>query len=225
MVDLTQPISHGDLVWPGDPPTVVEAASGEPMGSASFALNRMGFGEHSGTHIGAPSHYGFAATMDAFDPGLMSGQALFIHCEDCADAEIGAAQIDARLAASGSFSLVVIVTGWARFWGSEAYYFGDKAGGVGTPDTLPAGLDLSAVDYLFDRFSSSIIGIDSPNIDYGGAALSRLDCGFEIARRGAFHLENVALTPSDMPAIANYMLMPLRIGQANGSPARFLVTL
>jgi kynurenine formamidase len=88
---------------------------------------------------------------------------------------------------------------------------------------MPAGLAPDGLLYLLDRFSPAVVGIDGPSLDFGGSALSRLVCNLEAARRGVFHLENVALLPDGVPHEADYLLMPLRIAGATGSPARFML--
>jgi kynurenine formamidase len=187
-------------------------------------------GEHSATHLGAPSHYGYSTSIDGFDNSLMVGKALFIHCEQYAQQSIGASEIEKCLANANpalgaavnkGIQLVVIATGWAVHWGSESYFWGENP--TSENHLLPAGLDISAIHFIFDKLHAQIIGIDGPNIDYGGAALANMQCGREIARRGAFHLENVALVPTDLPSLVDYILMPLRITGGTGAPARLIV--
>ena len=196
----------------------------------SYQLNLISMGEHSATHLGAPSHYGYSTSIDDFDNSLMVGKALFIHCDQYAQRNIGASEIEKSLsnanptldaAENAGIQLVVIATGWAKHWGSESYFWGENRASENF--LLPAGLDISAIHFIFDKFHAQIIGIDGPNIDYGGAALAGLRCGREIARQGAFHLENVALIPTDLPSLVDYILMPLRIAGGTGAPARLIV--
>jgi len=222
-IDLTQKITDGDAVWPGDPPTVIKALDSGSILPNPIYLNQISLGEHSGTHLGAPSHYGFLSTMNSFKTQLMSGRALIIRCENHVNKPIGAAAINTCLVAEGIpteaiFELIIISTGWASHWGSKYYFTGEP-----TTNRLPPGLDLSALELLFTSFNPKIIGIDSPNIDFGGATLSDTACGREIARQGAFHLENIGLVPPDTPCAVDYLLMPLRIESGGGAPARLVI--
>lgn len=83
MIDLGHALAAGDPVWPGDPPIEVT-----PLASSPFRLSRLSFGEHAGTHLGAPSHYGFVPTMDGFTPELAARQGLF-HLENVAQVPPG----------------------------------------------------------------------------------------------------------------------------------------
>jgi len=223
MLDLTHQLTDDMPLWPGDPSTVIQSISQEPC-----SLNYLSFGEHSGTHLGAPAHYGFAAGITDFPLELMVGTALFIHCESHADRPIEQLQLEEALRAiddrlAGQYSLVVVVTGWARLWPSDIYFTGGDLDSPTAPTLLPAGLSPTGLHYLLNRFSPQIVGIDSPNIDFGGAALGNLECGIELARRGLYHLENIASVPPGLLSEVDYLLMPLNIRGATGSPVRFVV--
>lgn len=54
LIDLSQPISSGMEVHPGDPE--VRVSTEHTYGSHGWLLRRLNFGSHTGTHIDAPSH-------------------------------------------------------------------------------------------------------------------------------------------------------------------------
>lgn len=60
--DISVPIVHGGLVYPGNPEIRVEPHSELSRGATSN-LSRVSFGSHTGTHVDAPRHF-----FDAGDP-------------------------------------------------------------------------------------------------------------------------------------------------------------
>jgi|GEM_PF-5774706 len=225
MIDLTHDIYDQSPQWPGD-----QAVSVKRVSTGTYQQHSITLTEHSGTHIGAPSHYHFAQTMSDFALDYMQGQALLLDCTGFSEESIGAEELKGLLARQQTnvgphYPLVVVLTAWAAYWESDAYFTGLAPAGPNTPKQalLPAGLNLSGAKYLLARFSPHIIGIDSPNIDFGGAALNNLECGIELARHKVFHLENIAAAPPGLPLVMDYLLMPLRIDKGTGSPARLLL--
>jgi arylformamidase len=51
-IDISVPLSPSLPVFPGDPEVKLEALSG------AFAVTRLEFGSHSGTHLDLPGHLG-----------------------------------------------------------------------------------------------------------------------------------------------------------------------
>ena len=53
--DVTVPLVPGLVVFPGDPPLLVERI--QQAGDAPYGISRLGLTTHSGTHVDAPSHF------------------------------------------------------------------------------------------------------------------------------------------------------------------------
>ncbi len=54
IIDISLPISHGGLVYPGNPPIEVTEFRALPPGGTR--LSHIAFGSHTGTHVDAPAH-------------------------------------------------------------------------------------------------------------------------------------------------------------------------
>ncbi len=55
-IDVTVPVRHGMIHWPGDPPVVVERVEDMAAG-APCNVSRLDLSAHTGTHQDAPLHY------------------------------------------------------------------------------------------------------------------------------------------------------------------------
>ena len=55
VVDLSHVIHPGIPCWPGDPPVGIRAAAA--VETEGYRLNSVTIGEHSGTHLNAPSSF------------------------------------------------------------------------------------------------------------------------------------------------------------------------
>jgi len=214
-VYLSHRIRDGEQVWPGDPEVRLESWGDQ----TAFRLQRLTIGEHSSTHLGAPSHYGEGAAIDGFPAGLLHGRALVLRFEGRTAADpIGGAEIREALARLGDAEaeLAIVATGWARRWGSADYFSGHPG------EAGPPGLDAEAAELLAAR-GFAVVGIDGPNIDAGGSVAEATAAGRALARRGVYHLENLTLVPASLPPFLEYSLAPLRICGGSGSPCTIAV--
>lgn len=225
--DLSHPIRHGQPGWPDDPPTTVETW---PVPGGAFRLSQVSIGEHSGTHLGAPSHYGFPGTLSELEPQDLGGRLLVLRLDKPADdspdgravpvAQRISALLDAVPAGRLPVHTVLVATGWARHWGSPGYYSGFCGDGSDVP-----GLDLPTVEEILTRTACRILGIDAPGLDSGGVH-GALDCGRTVAARGAYHLENCATPPADLDheTDLDVVVAPLGISGGQGAPCRVFIT-
>jgi arylformamidase len=55
-IDISVPITHGMVHWPGSPPVVVERVTHLEHGDESNA-SQIALGVHTGTHVDAPIHF------------------------------------------------------------------------------------------------------------------------------------------------------------------------
>jgi arylformamidase len=75
LIDLTQPIFSGMTVYPGDPiVTIVDEFSHEKEG---YVISKLSLGNHTGTHIDAPSHMvADGKSLDDFPIEYFCGEAV-----------------------------------------------------------------------------------------------------------------------------------------------------
>ena len=186
VIDLSHSVTPDIPLWPGDPAVDFQTVSG--LADQDYFLRRFSMGEHSGTHLASPSAY----YADGIDPdgipaeslvapaaviGVQSQASLdpdyILSAGDIADWERTHGPIDPN-------TLVLLNTGWSRFWDRPARFIntGDD-GAMHTP-----GFSLEAARFLLEWREVAGLGIDTHGIDAGadtGLAVSRL----VLARPGA----------------------------------------
>jgi kynurenine formamidase len=115
-------------------------------------------------------------------------------------------------------SIVLIATGWDRFWPDRARYMNEKAGGKHFPGFSP-----EAVRYLAKDRRVAGIGIDTPSIDYGPS--TSFDAHKVSLALNVFHIENAAHLTA-LPATGfTVIVAPMNIAGGSGAPARVFAIL
>lgn len=206
IVDLSHPISSDMPHWPGDPRTLLEQVN--DFECDGYNLYRLVIGEHSGTHIGWPSHFHFANQNLNNDPEKLIVPAVRI----ASNQPITQRSINTWEAVNGPVpvnSTVLFETGWDQYWSDQAIYM------QGYP-----GIDPQAVRWLVDERQISGLGIDSPGID---AFDSQGHPGNSyLASHGCFHLENLTHLGVLPDRNIHLFIGALAIKDSTGSPARVL---
>ncbi len=222
VVDLSHPISPDIPVWPGDPAVDFQTVS--DLAEQEYFLRRFSMGEHSGTHLASPSAYyadgidpdgtpaeslvAPAAVIDAPGPASLDPD-YTLSAGDIADWERANGPIEPN-------TLVLLNTGWSRFWGQPARFIntGDD-GAMHTP-----GFSLEAARFLLEWREVAGLGIDTHGIDPGadtGLSVSRL-----VLARPALVLECLNNLDQLPPSGATVVVGRLRLVGGSGSPASVL---
>ena len=146
LIDLTYPFDEQTIYWPHNKPFAWEQTSWGPSpGGYWYASGQFCTAEHGGTHLDAPIHFAEAGmTLDAIPLQKLIGPAVVIDVSEAArqdrDYRMTVADIEAWEEAHGKIpdgAIILMRTGWGRFWPDRAAYLGSK-----TPDVQEA--DLSA---------------------------------------------------------------------------------
>ena len=222
VVDLSHSISPDIPIWPGDPAVEFQVVS--DLAEQDYFLRRFSMGEHSGTHLAAPSTY----CDDGIDPDGIPAESLVapavvidarapasldpdytLSAGDVADWERTNGPIDPN-------TLVLLNTGWSRFWGQPARFIntGDD-GAMHTP-----GFSLEAARFLLEWRQVAGLGIDTHGIDAGAdtdLSVSRL-----VLARPALALECLNNLDQLPPTGATVVVGRLRLVGGSGSPAAVL---
>ena len=221
-VDLTQLIRPGMPIWPGDPE--FNLTTWATYNHHGYYLNQITLGEHTGTHFAAPAHfYQGAADAAFFNANDLVVAAYVIDASEAVgenpDYRLSLAEVQAWEHTHGLIpagSVVLLRTGWDRYWGNPASYLGlDGAGGLRFP-----GYSAEAAVYLVEARRVAGLGIDTHGIDPGGDAeyaTNRL-----VLRAGGFHLENLTNLGNLPPTGAVLVIGALPIQGGSGSPARVI---
>jgi kynurenine formamidase len=159
-VDLSHPVVHGQVTYPGLPPPAVsahltrEASRGHYGPGVEFLIGRIDMVGNTGTYVDAPFHrYPDGADLAALPLHRLADLPGLVVRARGAGRSIGREVIDARL---GSRALrghaVLIDTGWDAHFGTPRY-------GAGHPFLAPGGVERLVAA------GAALVGIDSLNID------------------------------------------------------------
>ena len=189
VVDLTHPIGPGIPIWPGDPPVQFETTA--TIRENGYFLRRFSMGEHSGTHVSTPSALfgqGFAA--ESIPPEALVVPAVVIDARSSAGGDPDytltvddVAEWERRHGKIAGGSMVLLLTGWRRYWDQPEQFINLRSDGVmHTPGFAP-----ESVSFLLEERGAGGIGIDTHGVDAGE------DAGLESSRtalaKGALVLE------------------------------------
>ena len=201
--DISLPIRHGGLVYPGNPAVSITPQQAISAG-AGANVSRIDFGSHTGTHVDAPKHFfDDGAGVDRLPLDLLMGPARLLAFGD-AVASIGIAELEPH-ELDGVTRLLIrtrnsawLASGSTEFHPDYTYLAPD-----GAEYLVALGVKLVGVDYLsIEQFHS------------GHHRTHRT-----LLERGVVIVEGLLL--ADVPA-GEYELrcLPLRLEGLDGAPAR-----
>ncbi len=222
VVDLTHPIRPDIPRWPGDPPVEFEPVAS--IGKDGYRLRRFSMGEHSGTHLSTPSAFWY----DGVGPAQIRLESLVsaavmidvsdltMRDPDYALSVDSVKEWERRNGEVPSGCIVLLFTGWERYWDQPERFINADAGGT---MHFP-GFGMDAARFLLERRGVSGLGIDTHGIDPGtdtDLSVSRFALG-----KNALVLEclnNLRKLPTNAATVVVGRL-PLMGG--SGSPASVL---
>jgi kynurenine formamidase len=233
LIDLTHAFGADTIVWPTEQNfQLIVQQAGETLGGYYYASNRLEMAEHGGTHIDAPIHfYKSGQTLDQVPIERLVGAGVRIdvtaQCAHNRDYLVTIQDFKRWEAAHGRIpnrSIVLLDTGFARFWPSRQQYLGTDLRG---PDAVRAlhfpGLHPDAAAWLVHERQVKAVGIDTASIDYG--------------QSGKFET-HVALLTQNVPVFENLsdlhdlpdqgfdvIALPMKIAGGTGGPLRVIAVL
>jgi kynurenine formamidase len=224
VVDLGHPIAATDPSWDGPP--AFERVPSATFEKEGYAAGRVTTEEHFGTHVDAPAHFSKDGwTVDRipverlYRPAVrvdVSAKAARDHDYRVTKEDLTA--FEARYGRIPEGSVVLIATGWDRYWPDRVQYMGEKDGVKHFP-----GLSVEADAYLARDRRVAGIGIDTPSIDYGPST------AFEAHRvslpLNVYHIENAAHLTTLPPTGFIVIVAPMNIAGGSGGPARVFALL
>ena len=226
IVDLTYPFSAETHHWPTAKPFHLETVSeGRTPGGFWYSSYNYGGSEHVGTHLDAPFHFAEGKwTTEQIPLSRTIGAAVVIDIR-----RQSAKNSDYRLALEDirtwekthgrlpSNVIVLIHSGWGKFWGDRKRYFGTDEPGNVTDLHFP-GLSAEAAQFLVKQRSVKAIGIDTPSIDHGP---SRDFAAHQVLGGANVPIfENVARLDLIPPKGATVYAIPMKIKGGSGAPLR-----
>ena len=235
VVDLTQPLSESTPVLVLPPPFANtphlsrRRLSRFDDDGPAWAWDVLELGEHTGTHLDAPSHWitgRDGADVASIPPAQLVGPAVVIDRTAQVAEDPGClltvADLEGFEAAHGTIppgAWVLLRTGWGARADDEAAFLNAGPDGPVTP-----GPDADAARWLAEHPSIVGFGVETVGIDAGAAG--GFDPGFPVhhfvlgaGRYGLTQLANLDALPATGALI---VVAPLRLVGGTGSPSRVL---
>lgn len=228
LVDLTHAFDADTIYWPSEPGFELErGVEGVTPQGWWYAAHRFRTAEHGGTHVDAPIHFAQAgASVDQVPLERLMAAAVRVDARDaCArdrDHQIGPAELLAWERGHGpipSGAIVLLQTGFGRFWPDRAAYLGtDERGAAAVAHLHFPGLHADAARWLVSERQIAAVGIDTASIDPGASQ------GFEshrvLSAAGVPIFENLANLEA-LPARGfELVALPMKIRGGSGGPLR-----
>ena len=230
IVDLTHSFGSDTVVWPTeqDFKLVVQHAE-DTAGGYYYSSNRVEMPEHGGTHIDAPIHFSKGKqTLDQIPIDHMVGVAVRIEvtgqCARDRDYRVTISDFQRWESVHGripSQAIVLLNTGYARFWPDRGNYLGtDLRGQEGVQALHFPGLHPEAAAWLVRERQVKAVGIDTASIDYGQSMT--FETHVALLSQNVPVFENLAnlhdLPDRDFDVIA----LPMKIAGGTGGPLRII---
>jgi kynurenine formamidase len=227
LVDLTHVFDSETVYWPTEEGFVLERGfAGVTEGGYYYEAHRFRAAEHGGTHLDAPIHFAAGrATADAVPLERLFGPAVVVDvskaCAADPDYAVTIADLEAFEAAHGRIqagSIVLLRTGWGRFWPDRARYLGTAERGPAAVAKLRfPGLGADAARWLVERRIGAV-GIDTASIDPGISA--RFEAHRALFEHDVPAFENLAQLELLPPRGFEVAALPMKIGGGSGGPLR-----
>ena len=220
LVDLTHDLATDSPTWPGSrTPFKLDTITASDTG----AMFRLVLNEHFATHMDAPRHGSGAGWSNEQIPlaRLVAPVVVIdVSAQSTQDRDyaLSVADVEAHEHEFGRIprgAIVLLRTGWARYWDTPARYFG--ADSAAKPTLHFPSFGVEAARALVAR-GAGMLGVDSPSTDVGAAV------GFAVhGILGAANvpaLENLA-DLSALPRTGALLLaLPIKTRGGSGGPVR-----
>jgi len=229
-VDLSHPYDEETVYWPtAEGFQLTVDFEGITDKDYYYTANTFCSAEHGGTHIDAPIHFAEGrATVDQIPLEQLMGHAVLIDVsEKCAndpDYLVTTDDFGVWEAENGVIpeaAIILIRTGFARFWPDRVRYMGtDERGPEAVAELHFPGLDPEAASWLVANRSINAIGLDTASIDYGQSTHFESHQVLFAADIPAF--ENLA-NLDQLPATGFLVIaLPIKIAGGSGGPLRII---
>jgi len=233
IIDLTHAFDSETIFWPTEEGFVLEKGT-EGVGEQVYyyAANRFRTAEHGGTHIDAPIHFHADRwTVDEIPLDRLVGPAVLVDVSDrCAkdpDHRVSVSDIKTWENQHGripSASIVLIRTGFGRFWPDRKAYLGtDERGAAAVAKLHFPGLHPDAARWLIAERQIHVVGLDTASIDHGPS--TQFETHRTLFAANVPALENLAGLDELPPTGFSVVALPIKIRGGSGGPLRAIAIL
>ena len=221
VVDLSHDLRDGMPLYPGGISFTLEPLTQIADG---YYMNSFVSGEHTGTHVDAPAHFGKGLpAVDEIPPTRLVSQGILIDVQSKvgsnSDYILTLVDLLAWEKANGRIpprTLVILNTGWHQRWENPDRYLNkDEAGALHFP-----GFSAEAARLLLKERDVNGIGIDTASVDPGKSVT--FDVHKVMLQGGRYQVEN--LDNLNLLPVRGFSVIvaPMKISRGSGAPARVL---
>jgi len=233
LIDLTHAFGADTIVWPTEQDfRLVGQQAGETPGGYYYASNRLEMAEHGGTHMDAPIHFAKGGqTLDQVPIERLVGAGVRIdvtaQCARDRDYRLSIQDFEQWEAVHGRIptrAIVLVDTGFARYWPSRQQYLGtDLRGMEGIRALHFPGLHPAAAAWLVRDRQVKAVGIDTASIDYGQS--TKFETHVALLSQNVPVFENLG-DLRDLPDQGfDVIALPMKIAGGTGGPLRVIAVL
>jgi len=219
--DISHSLSAYCPNWEGSELTL-ETEAYASVEADGYYSRRLRFDEHASTHLDAPAHiFVSGATVDQIAPERLHAPLSVVDFRGPSaqnpDAALSLADLERFESAKGPIdpgSIVLLNTGWARYWRNALRYRNaDDSGVLHFP-----GFSLEAAQFLVDQRRVLALGIDTLSADCGADA--SLPVHHYCLERDVYLIENTATLDRLPPHGATLIVAPLKLENGSAAPVR-----
>ena len=233
LIDLTHAFDSETIFWPTEEGFVLEKGT-EGVGEEGYyyAAHRFRTAEHGGTHIDAPIHFHADRwTVDEIPLDRLVGPAVLVdvsgRCAKDPDHRVSVFDFEAWEKQHGRIpaaSIVLIHTGFGRFWPDRKAYLGtDERGESAVAKLHFPGLHPDAARWLIAERQIRSVGLDTASIDHGPSKHFETHRALFEASVPVF--ENLAGL-DELPATGfSVVALPIKVRGGSGGPLRAIAIL
>ncbi|WP_072687662.1 cyclase family protein [Rhodococcus marinonascens] len=210
ITDLSQPLTPGMSVFPGDPTVAFETVATVP--ADGFRVSALHMGTHSGTHVDAPSHsIEGAAAIDDVDLTFFHGRARIVRVEDVEKQQrIEFDQVSAQLEGLAPGEIVIFQTDWSEHFNTSTYFEHPFLDAKIADCLVSQQVRTVGVDLLSPDFSPIEAKTEAANLPFHEIFLGAGGVIFE-------NLTNLAAVTTRNPLFSAF---PIRLVGLDGAPVR-----
>jgi kynurenine formamidase len=227
IVDLTHPYNERTVYWPTSPEgfRLERQFHGTTADGYFYSANTLCTSEHGGTHLDAPVHFGEGRwTTEQIPLERLIAPAVVIdivaqaeHDRDYRLTVDDVNEFERRHGVIGAGTIVLLRTGWSRYWPDRRAYLGDDTPGDASRLRFPA-FGEAAARLLIEGRRVAALGVDTASLDYGQSrdfAVHRIAAAANVPG-----FENLAGLEALPPRGAVVVALPMKIDGGSGGPLR-----
>jgi kynurenine formamidase len=228
IVDLSHPYDAQTIYWPTESGFALEKEHDEKTsGGFYYRSNKFSSPEHGGTHIDAPAHFAEKGiTVDEIPLDHLIGPAVVVDvtrkCQANRDYRVSVedlADFEKHHGEIPKHAIVLLRTGFGKFWPDRKSYLGTDARGPEAVAKLHfPGLGADAAAWLVGERKIHAVGLDTASIDYGQS--TAFETHVALMTNNVPALENLANLEQLPPTGITVVALPMKIKGGSGGPLR-----